>query len=70
MIFIFSISIAILEVPGLFEEFVEKFDYVLPYMFYYDHHDLSVQKSITKKLKEFYFDNKLTRDKALNLTNV
>lgn len=70
-IFILLILIlAMLDTPGLFEKFVEKMDYALPYIFYYDHHDLSVQKSITKKLKKFYFDNNLTRDKVANFTNV
>lgn len=62
--------LALLDTPGLFEEFVEKMDYALPYIFYYDHHDLSVQKTITEKIKKFYFDNDLTRDKADNFTNV
>lgn len=59
-----------LDIPGLFEEFVEKIDYALPYIFYYDHHSLAVQETITKKIKKFYFDNELTREKALNFTNV
>lgn len=56
--------------PGLFDEFAKNIDYALPIIFYYDHHDSSVQMAITKKIKEFYFGNKLTRDKELNVTNV
>lgn len=61
---------ALFDIPGLFDEFVEKIDFVLPQMFYYDHHDESVQKTMTYKIKEFYFDNNLSRAKDINVTNV
>lgn len=66
----FSLFEAISDLPGLYDKFAANLDYALPFIFYYDHHSLSVQKSITTKIKDFYFDNKLTRDKALNMTNV
>lgn len=56
--------------PGLFRKFAKKLDYVLPIMFYYDHQDLLRQKSITEKIKKFYFDNKLSKNKFRNITNV
>lgn len=65
-----SISVAYFDNSDLFDEFIEKVDYALPIIFYYDHHNLNVQKEITKKIKEFYFGNELTREKALNVTNV
>lgn len=66
----FCFSEAYFDNTTLFDEFIENVDYALPIIFYYDHHDLPVQKSITKKIKEFYFGNKLTRDKKFNVTNV
>lgn len=63
-------SVAFFDIPGLFDEFIEKVDYALPIIFYYDHHDSSVQQEITRKIKEFYFGNELTREKGLNVTNV
>lgn len=66
----FSFSTAFIEIPGYFENFTKSINYALPIIFYYDHHDLSVRKSITKRIKEFYFDSKLTREKEFNFTNV
>lgn len=42
----------------------------MPIAFYYNHLDLSVQKSITNQIKDFYFDGQLTHDKGFNVTNV
>lgn len=66
----FSFSVAFFDISGYFENFVKKIDYALPIIFYYDHHDSSVQKEITKKIKEFYFDNDIKREKEFNFTNV
>lgn len=67
---LFLLFAAFADYPGLFDELTKKLDYALPFIFYYDHHAPAVQTAITKKIKEFYFDNKLTRDKELNVTNV
>ena len=65
-----SFVTAFLDIPSNFENFTKNIDYALPIIFYYDHHNSSVQKAITKKIKGFYFGNELTRDKELNFTNV
>lgn len=65
----FSI-LAFFNIPGLFESFAENLAHALSVGLYYDHHDLDVQESITKQIKEFYFDNHLTREKKSNVTNV
>lgn len=67
---IFFYSIAIFNVPGLFDEFVSYQQTVLPIVFYYDHKDVSVQKSITDKISEFYFNDNLSWDSFANVTNV
>lgn len=67
MIYIFT---AILNIPGLFEDFKKNFKTALPIVLNYDHHDPLVQNWITKKIKQFYFDNDLTKDKQQNITNV
>lgn len=66
----FFILLALLNIPGLFEKFANNIDEVLPIMLYYDHHDLSIQQSITKKIKEFYFNGGVRREKELNISNV
>lgn len=62
--------LALFNLPGLFDELADNLDNALPFAFYYDHHDLEKQKTITDKIKQFYFNNELTREKDLNLTNV
>lgn len=62
--------LAFFNLPGLFDELVKYLDKALPIALYYDHQDSFVQQSISNKIKEFYFDNHLTRDKDLNFTNV
>lgn len=59
-----------MNIPGLFDEFANNIDYVLPIMLYYNHHNLSTQQTMTKKIKEFYFNNEIRREKELNITNV
>lgn len=54
----------------LFDKFIDNLDYALPIIFYYDHHDLGVQKSITDKIKTLYFNGNLTRNMGTNVTNV
>lgn len=60
-----------MNIPGLFDKFANNIDSVLPIMLYYDHHDLSTQQTIARKIKEFYFNNDgVKRGKELNITNV
>lgn len=66
----FCIYLAYFGIPSLFDEFAANLEYALPIALYYDHHDPSVQEPITKAIKKFYFDNNLTREKDLNVTNV
>lgn len=62
--------VAFFNLPGLFDKFADNLDYVLPIAFYYDHHEQSQQNSITNRIKQFYFNNNLTRDAKKNVTNV
>lgn len=66
----FPINLAYLNIPGLFDEFANNIDRALPILLYYDHHNLSTQQSITKRIKEFYFNDDVTQDKERNVTNV
>lgn len=66
----FSTNLAYLNIPGLFDDFANHIDRALPIILYYDHHNLSTQHSITSKIKEFYFNNDVRREKETNLTNV
>lgn len=68
--FLLSNHQAYLNIPGLFDEFANNIDRALPIILYYDHHDLSTQQSITRKIKEFYFNNDVRREKETNITNV
>lgn len=61
---------AVFHIPGLFDEYVDNLNYGLPIALFYDHHDESKRTSITNQIKEFYFDNELTRERETNLTNV
>lgn len=54
----------------MMDDFLENIDYALPFMCSYEHHELSVQESFTKQIKDFYFDGIATRDKETNITNV
>ena len=52
-------------------DFNENFKKALPIALYYNHHDSSVQKVMSKKIHEFYFKNrKLVPETYQNLTNV
>lgn len=67
---IFSSNLAYFHIPDLFDNFADNLAHALPVALYYDHHDLRVQEAITKQINQFYFDNHLTREKELNVTNV
>lgn len=67
---IYLLFSAYYDIPELFDDFINNVDFALPIIFYYNHHDPSTQKWITSKIKEFYFDNNLTRDKIENVTKV
>lgn len=62
--------LAYFNTPSLLDDFTENLEYALPIAFYYDHHDLPVQESITNDIKQFYFDNDLTRERDIDVTNV
>lgn len=62
--------IALMNISGLFDEFANNINDVLPIMLYYDHHNASTQQLITQKVKQFYFDDDVRREKELNITNV
>lgn len=59
-----------MNIPGLFDKFADDIDRALPIILYYDHHDLSTQNLITSKIKEFYFNDDVRREKEKNITNV
>lgn len=59
-----------MNIPGLFDKFADNIDYALPILLYYDHHNLPTQQTMTKKIKEFYFNDEITREKEWNITNV
>lgn len=63
-------SAAFFHHKDLMDNYVGRMDEVLPISLFYDHHDYSVQKSITKQIKDFYFDGELTKDNEMNLTKV
>lgn len=56
--------------PLLFVDLAEKFDQAAPIIFYYDHHNKSVQDNVSEKIKEFYFKNGVTKTNVFNITNV
>lgn len=62
--------IAIVNVPGLFDDFSNNLELALSTAFYYDHQDSSIQETITNQIKHFYFDDNLTMEKFSNITNV
>lgn len=68
--YLYFYIVAFSNIPGLFDEFANNLERALSIALYYDHHDLSTQKSITNKIKQFYFNNELTREKEMNVTNV
>ncbi|XP_031636223.1 venom carboxylesterase-6-like [Contarinia nasturtii] len=63
-------SLPIVNIPGLFEEFSADLKRVLSISLYYDHHSLSVQDTITRKIDDFYFGNNFSKDKFTNLTTL
>lgn len=67
MTFFFS---ALFNLPGLFDDFSNNLNSVLPIALNYDHHDSLVQEYITTKINEFYFANNLSKEKEKNVTNV
>ncbi|XP_037938711.1 venom carboxylesterase-6 [Teleopsis dalmanni] len=48
---------ALLNEPGLLDDFKTKFNKVLPIVLNYDHHSDEIQKYITERIKSFYFKN-------------
>lgn len=65
-------SAALLNIPGLLDEFKNKFANVLPIVLNYDHHSLSIQNDITREIEDFYFKQGHVYDKKnhQNLTDV
>lgn len=62
---------AILNLPGLFEDFIDNHLNVLPIALNYDHHHEHTQSKITDKILEFYFNKQSPSHKMKNnLTNV
>lgn len=61
---------ALFNLPGLFDDFSDNLNSVLPIALNYDHHDSLVQEYITTKINEFYFANNLSKEKEKNVTNV
>lgn len=56
--------------PALFVDLSINFHRAMPIIFYYDHYNRSVQYNVTEKIKEFYFDDGVTKENILNITNV
>ncbi|XP_055308049.1 juvenile hormone esterase isoform X2 [Sitodiplosis mosellana] len=63
-------SAPLFNLPGLFDDFSENLNSVLPIALNYDHHDSFVQEYITTKINEFYFANSLSKEKEKNVTNL
>lgn len=57
---------------GIGDEFREKFKDVLPIILYYDHHPEEIRDEITKKINEFYFNEKhdWSKENHQDLTNL
>ncbi|XP_031616881.1 cholinesterase 2-like, partial [Contarinia nasturtii] len=63
-------SLPIMNYPGVFEEFSTNLKRALSISLYYDHHNSSIQDSITKQIDDFYFGNNFSKDKFTNLTTL
>lgn len=63
---------ALLNVPGLLEEFKEKFNDVLPIVLYYDHLSKTEQAKVSEDLENFYFSkgHNYDRENHQNITDV
>ncbi|XP_017045883.1 venom carboxylesterase-6 [Drosophila ficusphila] len=63
---------ALLNLPQLLAEFKSQFEQVLPVVLNYDHHEDTVQQSITQRIEGFYFKAGHDYDKAnhQNLTDL
>lgn len=63
---------ALLNLPGLLDDFKEKFYDVLPIILNYDHHSKEVQMQITDRIDKFYFnyEHDWNKKNHQNLTNV
>ncbi|XP_067639389.1 venom carboxylesterase-6 [Eurosta solidaginis] len=63
---------AILNIPGLLEEYKQKFYTILPIELQYDHHAPEVRAEITRKIDEFYFKDGHNYDKYnhMNFTDL
>lgn len=63
---------ALLNLPGLLDEFKQKFYEVLPIVLNYDHLSLAEQTKVTEDLENFYFSNghKYNRQNHQNITDV
>lgn len=62
---------AIINLPELYSDFNANTDKALPVALNYNHHGKDVQNTITKNIREFYFNNgKLSKETHQNLTNV
>ncbi|XP_055911613.1 venom carboxylesterase-6 [Eupeodes corollae] len=62
----------LLNIPGLLDEFKQKFYEVLPIILNYDHHSKDVQRQITDRIDKFYFNGLHDYEKKnhQNLTNL
>lgn len=64
-------SAPIINLPELYKDFNENFEKALPISLYYNHHDKSVQKSLTDQINQYYFGmRKLNLELHQNLTNL
>lgn len=71
VLFLLSAFLALLHVPGLFEDFSKNVKSILPITLNYDHHDKSTQNHITTQILDFYFNNAApSREKYENVTSV
>lgn len=63
---------ALLNLPGLLEEFKEKFYQVLPIILNYDHLSQAEQIKVTQDLENFYFkkQHNYDKDNHQNITDV
>lgn len=66
----FSSSLAMLNIPGLFDSFAQNVSFALPVIMEYAHLEPAARDSITNKFIKFYFDNQIKKEKMENLTNV
>lgn len=71
MAIILLFLVALLNLPGLFDDFKLNHKSILPIALNYDHHHEAVQEEITNRIVEYYFNNKEpTPNNHKNVTNV